>query len=290
LDALRAAKSYAPFGISANAVMGGYGYSGGAIASGWAAALHSTYAPELNIKGWAFGGTPANVTSTFLNVDGTFFAGFAAAGLAGLTQAYPAAATRLNSILTATGKAAIAKVLTQCAVADLLDFLSVSFLSTSYQSEGAGLLSDSVLAPIFQAGVLASNKTLTPIAPVYMYHGQADEIIPYASAKTAAANWCSYGAQIIFVTETGGTGHLGTENALAAGAISWLNDRINGVSLAAGCSQVSISTSGLSFKRGEGYSNVLERFGVGDSKVIARMLDQHKRGVTVDSFWSYLRD
>lgn len=40
------------------------------FSTGWAAALHATYAPELNIKGWAFGGTPANVSSTLVQVEG----------------------------------------------------------------------------------------------------------------------------------------------------------------------------------------------------------------------------
>lgn len=52
------------------AVLGGLGYSGGAIATGWAAALHASYAPELNIKGWSMGGTPANTTAVLQTVDG----------------------------------------------------------------------------------------------------------------------------------------------------------------------------------------------------------------------------
>jgi hypothetical protein len=44
----------------------GVGYSGGAIATGWAAALQGNYAPELNVKGWSAGGTPANLTGTAL--------------------------------------------------------------------------------------------------------------------------------------------------------------------------------------------------------------------------------
>ena len=38
-----------------------WGYSGGAISTGWAGALLSTYAPELNVVGAAHGGTPASL-------------------------------------------------------------------------------------------------------------------------------------------------------------------------------------------------------------------------------------
>ena len=63
----------------------GYGYSGGAIATGWAASLQPRYAPELKIKGWAQGGTPANLTGTAVFIDGTLFAGFLPQVLVGLS-------------------------------------------------------------------------------------------------------------------------------------------------------------------------------------------------------------
>ena len=119
---------------------------------GWAASVHPTYAPELNIKGWAFGGTPANTTSTLQNVEGndfslslsvsqnlnipwiftgTVYAGFAIAGLAGTMAAYPVLTARVNEIATARGLAAIAKVKTQCDSADLADFLFVNIENTA---------------------------------------------------------------------------------------------------------------------------------------------------------------
>lgn len=38
---------------------------------GWAASLQHNYAPELNVVGWAFGGTPANLTAALQNLEGT---------------------------------------------------------------------------------------------------------------------------------------------------------------------------------------------------------------------------
>lgn len=73
LVAIRATINFHEAGLSPSTKVVGYGYSGGAIAAGWAAALQSKYAPELNVQGWGFGGTPANLTS----LDRSFFASFA---------------------------------------------------------------------------------------------------------------------------------------------------------------------------------------------------------------------
>lgn len=68
-----------------------WGYSGGALASGWTAALVNAYAPELQdlIIGAAVGGLPANITETILAVDGGVFAGLVPNGVLGLVNQYP---------------------------------------------------------------------------------------------------------------------------------------------------------------------------------------------------------
>ncbi|KAF7974275.1 hypothetical protein HWV62_13072 [Athelia sp. TMB] len=290
LDGLRAALNYAPAGVSKTATLAGYGYSGGAIATGWAASLQPTYAPELNIVGWAFGGTPSNVTSTLQNVDGTLFAGFAFAGIAGTASAYPALATRVNQIMTTVGNAALDKAASQCASDDLTSFALQNVETSIYQSLGNRLLYDPTIAAVLANGTMGINADETPKAPVYMYHGKSDEVIPYASAVKTANAWCGFGASVEFVTETGGTGHLGTEDVLTKNATDWLDLRLSGTPPAAGCSNVSFSALGLPLKRRDGSSSTpLDRFGVGDEKVIADIWERYNEGRTIPSFWSYLR-
>ena len=67
------------------------GYSGGSLASGWAAALQPDYAPELsrNLLGVALGGFITNVTATVEATDDTIFAGIAANVLGGIANEYP---------------------------------------------------------------------------------------------------------------------------------------------------------------------------------------------------------
>lgn len=123
-----------------------------------------------------------------------------------------------------------------------------------------------------------------------MYHGQSDEVIPYASAQKAAAAWCANGASVEFVTETGGTGHLGTEFAMTQTATDWLALRLNGTPPASGCSTGTYTASGLPLKRdGLGVASPLDLFGRGDEKVIAAVLRRIASGGGSENFWEELR-
>lgn len=61
LDAARAATRLPEAGLAANTAVGIMGYSQGGQASSWAAELQGSYAPELQVKGTATGGVPADL-------------------------------------------------------------------------------------------------------------------------------------------------------------------------------------------------------------------------------------
>ncbi len=56
LDGIRAAVGFAPLGLSPADPVALWGYSGGGLATAWAAELAAEYAPELNIVGGGGGG------------------------------------------------------------------------------------------------------------------------------------------------------------------------------------------------------------------------------------------
>ncbi|KZP15056.1 LIP-domain-containing protein [Athelia psychrophila] len=294
LDGLRAALNYKPARVQKHAKLAGYGYSGGAIATGWAASLHPTYAPELNIVGWAFGGTPANITSTLQNVDGTLYAYMLPDSQVASVDLYsqvpssgdtPSPALR-GQILTAAGQAAIALVTSQCSDANLEAFYLKDIESTTYQTLGDQLLYDPVIAKAMANGTMGVHRKETPTAPVYMYHGVSDEVIPYAAAAKTARAWCNYGASIEFVSETGGTGHVGTAGVLTYNATSWLDLRLDGRKPARGCHRVADAASGSAQKRSVGAA--IERFGVGDGRIVDDMRQRKADGLKVPALWSYL--
>ena len=240
LDSMRAVSSFTTLGFTTKTpAIAGVGYSGGGIATGWAASLHPTYAPELPIKGWSSGGTPANLTGTTVFADGTLFSGFILAAIAGLLKptAYGAQLSPLlNSIITPLGRTELDFANTHCAIADVANASFQSILSTKYQSEGPRLLYDPVVAPVLRQNIMGLVKKETPIAPVYLFHASGDEIIPYANATTLYDSWCRNGASVTFKTYSVG-GHATTEFAGATDALNFVVSAFAGT-VKSGCTQV----------------------------------------------------
>jgi len=215
LDGMRAVSNfYKTLGLSTPTPdIVGTGYSGGAIATGWAASLQPIYAPELPIKGWAIGGTPANLTGTLSFLDDTLFSGFVFAGVAGLAKPSAYGATLqplLDSILTPYGRSLIDFANANCAPAVLLRAPEMSLYDPKVQSRGRAILYDPVIVAIGQQTTMGLYPDQTPKVPVYMYHASQDEIIPYVDAAVTNSAWCANGANVEFVTYAAG-GHLTTE-------------------------------------------------------------------------------
>ncbi|MET8779602.1 lipase family protein [Nocardia sp. NPDC050713] len=90
LDGVRAALNFAPLGLSPSTPVGLWGYSGGGLATAWAAELAAEYAPELTIVGAVAGSPVGDPGSAFTRLNGTFLSGFATVCVAALRRAYPA--------------------------------------------------------------------------------------------------------------------------------------------------------------------------------------------------------
>ena len=89
LDGLRAALNYQRLGLSPDAPIGLWGYSGGGLASAWAAEMHGDYAPELNIVGAVLGSPVGDLGHTFRRLNGSFYSGLPAMVVAALAHVYP---------------------------------------------------------------------------------------------------------------------------------------------------------------------------------------------------------
>ena len=240
LDGMRAVQNFkSTLGLSTSTPsIVGIGYSGGAIATGWAASLQPSYAPELSIKGWVHGGTPANLTGTAVSIDRSLFSGFLPAALDGLNKpsTYSAELSPvINSIITPSGAAVLQYASSNCAIGDLLNFANKSFQSTEYQSLGNGLFFDRTIAAVLEQNTLGVSHDQTPTAPVFMYHASQDEIIPYANASALATAWCNDGASVAFTT-FGNGGHVTTEIVGLPDAVNFVSAAFAGTT-AAGCSR-----------------------------------------------------
>lgn len=89
LDGLRATLNFDQLGLAADSKIGLWGYSGGGLASAWAAETHADYAPELNIVGAVLGSPVGNLGNAFRRLNGTRYAGLPALVVAALAKTYP---------------------------------------------------------------------------------------------------------------------------------------------------------------------------------------------------------
>jgi hypothetical protein len=223
LDGIRGAQSLPEASLSESPV-GLWGYSGGGLASGWAAELQPSYAPGLKVVGVASGGTPADLKAAAQTIDGGPFAGLGIGAIIGLSREYP----ELEQLMNDAGRRLRDEAADYC-VAELAaryPFRRIASYTTS---------PDPLNEPVARQ-VLALNRmgAQAPTAPVYLYHSLLDELIPHASAVALRREWCAKGAKVAFYTDL-----LSEHNVLAVtgapAAVGYLAARFNGVPAPSSC-------------------------------------------------------
>ncbi|CAO3609205.1 unnamed protein product [Cunninghamella blakesleeana] len=225
--------------LKASAKVQLWGYSGAAIATGWATQIKETYAPELNIIGAAFGGTPSNLNATLNTANKGPFSGLIAAGINGLANQYPDVAKYVDKTLIPSKKKDFYKANKMC-LAEVVLHYPLKDMSSYFKRKD--YLDDPVAAKALNRNILGKSKP--PKFPIFMYHSEKDEIIPYAPAADLYQTWCKQGANIHFVKDKLSE-HIILFVTGGANAINFLDDRFNNKTYASGCSKRTTITSAL---------------------------------------------
>lgn len=232
LDGVRAALNLKEAGLSKNAKVVQYGYSGGAIATGWATGLSATYSPEVNYVGFAMGGTAANLSSTLEFLDKGLFAGFAIAGVAGVVNAYTKVANNIynSHSLTEKGQNAFDFSNTHCMLDMLLKFPGANVLGSEYiRPSGASFIRQPDVQKVLKSLVMGMKEEETPKAPTWVYHGKSDGVIPLKDAEALARRWAKHGADVKFSLNTNiYMEHLLTELLNLVNVYFFIEDRMAG--------------------------------------------------------------
>ncbi|NSC23246.1 lipase [Streptomyces albus subsp. chlorinus] len=221
LDAARAAQRLPgarKLGVGPRSPVGVMGYSQGGQASAAAAELAASYAPELRVKGTASGGVPADLAEVAEADDGGDHAGFVLMAAIGHDAAFPG--LRLGAYLNAEGRR-----LTELARGACVE----DILAAGKGKKIADLtVTDPLERPDWRRRIAADTLgTRAPSAPTFVYHGESDEIIPYAQGQGLRAGWCARGNAVRFRSFPG-LGHTGTAIAGNGPALAWLGDRFAG--------------------------------------------------------------
>ena len=240
LDGIRAAQNFSPLGLKKDLRVGMLGYSGGAIATGWASELHSSYAPELPIVGAAEGGVPSDIRALVNLANNNAASGLILAGVIGVSREYPELKSFLDKRMNPLGKALIAAKNPMCLTyqAALAPFLNIKGL---FNVPGDPLDSPT---PRKVLNKLKMGKT-TPDFPMFIYQSNPDWIAPVGPVNTMVKSYCARpGAQVRYIRD-----HFSEHITLAvegfAPAIVWMRDRLGGKPAAQGCSTSDQGTMAL---------------------------------------------
>ncbi len=233
LDGIRAAIDQ--LGLPADTKVGMIGYSGGGIASGWAAELAATYAPELRSVGTSASAWPVHLAHNYTYADGSLlWASILPAVILGVGRAFEIDTT---PYLNEAGRASVAGMSDQCI--------------GEFFARPLGLRFSTLLAPPYKdlldipAVVHAINTLIagrgTPNAPMHIRVGNADGtgdgVMVAADLRALARAYCGRGVSVDFAELPGLEHFTAAVPALAAGT-RWLGQRFTATSATGNCASI----------------------------------------------------
>lgn len=199
------------------------GYSGGGMATAWAAALAPRYAPELNIVGAAEGGVPMNllkmVESLGLNPHPLF--GLAMAAAIGLEREYPDRLP-LSDNMNNRGLAVRDQMANGCTNKILGTGAGHSALE---MAKSESIINDRRARAVVEENSLELYDGV-PKAPIYEWHSPIDGLIPVDSVVNTMRHYCRAGVRVES-EQFPSPDHLTTAVLGLPAALSWLDDRFH---------------------------------------------------------------
>ncbi|WP_043738032.1 lipase family protein [Nocardia asiatica] len=216
LDAIRATQRHQPLALT-NSPITMAGYSGGGMATAWAAALAPSYAPDLHISGAAIGGVPANL-ETMAEALGHHphpAFGIAAAVAFGLEREY-GDQLPISDYLTDEGRRFRGAINDAC-VNEILA------LGAGRSVAGLGTSFDLFFQPQTRA-ILRDNSVQfapAPAMPIYEWHSGTDPLLPLADLDATMARWRAEGTPLTTVL-TPAPEHLSAAVIGMPAAVQWL--------------------------------------------------------------------
>ncbi len=189
LDSIRAVTRTPMPGLSPATPVVLTGYSGGAIATAWAAQLAPSYAPEIRLAGSIVGGGPSDFRLLLPRMDGVNFAsGVLLAAALGLAREYPELLTLLND-----NGWRVAKLFRDICIAQETQLGVIAPLRIDQLSN----VPEPTKLPMVQR-ILDQNRpgAVAPTAPVFIFHGVHEIWIPYEGARHLFDEWCARGARV----------------------------------------------------------------------------------------------
>lgn len=222
LDGLRAALNTERLNLSTEAPIGLWGYSGGGLASAWAAEMSGSYAPDLNVVGAVLGSPVGDLGHTFRRLNGTYMSGLPALVVAALSDIYPELNKVIQEHVTADGKILLERLhhmttaeavirMVKKDMADMLDWPLEQILQTP------------AVQHVFDEIKLG---VAVPTPPVLIVQAVHDQLISVEDIDELADTYSTGGASVTYHRDMFSE-HLLLHPMSAPMALRWLTDRFN---------------------------------------------------------------
>ncbi|KWX68576.1 lipase family protein [Mycobacterium sp. NAZ190054] len=223
LDGVRAALNHAPLGLAQDAPVGLWGYSGGGLASAWAAEVQDTYAPDLNVVGAVLGSPVGDLGHAFRRLNGSIYSGLPAMVVAALTHIYPDLERIIAEHATEDGKAMLNRIEKMTTAHAML---ALVFKDMAHMVDRP--LEEILLTPEVQH-VFDSIKlgTAAPKVPLLIVQAVHDRIISVDDIDALTETYTRGGASVTYHRDMFSE-HLLLHPMSAPMTLRWLRDRFAG--------------------------------------------------------------
>lgn len=223
LDGLRAALGYERLNLAVDAPVGLWGYSGGGLASAWAAEVCRDYAPDLNVVGAVLGSPVGDLGSAFRRLNGSLYAGLPAMVVAALAHIFPEVDQIIDEHATETGKAMLQRVEKMTTAHAVLRMIGMDM----------GKLVDQPLEEILQTPAMQrvfdriKLGSAIPAPPVLLVQACHDRIVSVDDIDTLADTYIEGGARVTYHRDMFSE-HMLLHPMSAPMTLRWLRDRFAG--------------------------------------------------------------
>ena len=255
LNSMRAATSSPLTGLSASSPIGMFGYSGGAIATDWAAQLAPSYAPDVNrqLVGAAEGGILVDPAHNLSYVSGSLvWAGVIPMSVIGIARGFH---IDITPYLSSYGRLLYSK-LQNASIANVLgQYPGLTFAQLA-KPRYANPASIPVLVKV--ENELNAGSVGSPTIPMFMGQGAngilegtpgnkpgigpGDGVMIAGDVRTLARDFCASGTAVDY-TQYDALSHVTTFPVWAPAALLWLDSLFAGGQAPNDCSQIAPGNS-----------------------------------------------
>lgn len=237
LDNIRAALASAnDTQVDPHATIALWGYSGGSLATGFAAEAQPDYAPELDISGAVLGGTAPAILSVIEATNKGLFAGLIPAGVQGLAREYSEIGDLIQTSLTDDGRKEFVKTQGLCLAGNIVTYAGKDVYQ--FVTDPNVFRSPTASKIIGQNGM----GSRVPRIPLLVYKAGQDEVSPINDTESLVDTYCRGGASVDYRVDESAE-HISLGLLGVPEAVIWLTDRFNGEKAHPGCSHSSQLTS-----------------------------------------------